>query len=231
MLSSAFTMVAIVCLWVAGADAVPVARSRRTAPRTCSTTSSATSRGSATAPVGPVVPVGDPVALLTHPEHRARAGGRRGHRLRRPAGRPRPPARHRRCPARSAARWSTAARRRTAGRSRDLTELRARRQDRGRRWPRAEGLPGRATSGARATRCPQPLADGGGPADPRHRGGQRPPRRARPGLGRLRRRRRQEGLHPHRPAARRRCPIRAVMDSDTQRTAAAGALPGAAPGG
>ena len=56
----------------------------------------------ATAPVGPIVPAGDPVALLTIPRHRARAGRRRGHRVRRPAGRTRPPARHGAARARSA---------------------------------------------------------------------------------------------------------------------------------
>ncbi len=204
------------------------ARSRSTARRTCSTTSSATCSPAPTAPVGPVVPVGDPVALLDDPEHRARAGRGRGHRVRRHAGRPRPPARH---PAARAGRH--------LGRLRPRGDVR--RPVRRHRPSCGAGDKIEVVDGAgrkvfkvigvrrAGDPLPQPAPEGAArltlvTAEGSGRLGAIAPD------GRLRRRRRRRRRSPHRPAGPRRYPSPSWRWAGQRRTAAACAVPGPAPG-
>ena len=81
VVSTAGTMVAIVCLWVVGQmlflSSFAENRSQELLYREFRV-----SVASATAPIGPTTPVGDPVATLRDPADRRLPGRGRGHRVR-----------------------------------------------------------------------------------------------------------------------------------------------------
>ena len=165
---------------------------------------------------------GDPVALLSDPA--ARASSRSSSRAPRPATLLAGPGHRRDTPLPGQVGTSVVYGRATTygGPFARPDPAPGRRRDRGRRS--AQGAGGFKVVGVRRAGdpLPQPLADGRRPADAGHRRGQRSPRRARPGLGGLRRRRRQEGVPRTVRPTRRRCPIRAVDGRGHGRTAAPG---------
>ena len=200
-------MVAIVCLWVVG-QLLFLSSFSETRAQELLYREFRVDVASATAPIGPTTPVGDPVALLTHPA--ARASPRSWSRARPPATRSPAPGTCARpcCPARPAPRSSWAAPRRTARRSATSASC----------GPAtiidvvmAQGEVHYQVVDVRRAGdpLPQPLAAGGARLTLVTAEGSRPLASLTPGSVRLRRRRRPEGLHP----AVRACPRRSQIRS------------------